>query len=152
METLNHTKDNPWCLRTAPGSSEYLAYVEERNTMTVLVCVVGKTVYEYNARCIEDFHRMLQASGDWMEWGGCDERKPPKPGTVEAWGRSSNNPNRGWYGLKMGLRGCFGAYVPPLMEALGLCELYHHPEGKWIRAIDLIGCSPWRPVLLQARA
>ena len=26
----------------------------------------------------------------------------------------------GWYGLKKGLRGRFGMYIPPLMEALGL--------------------------------
>ncbi len=34
--------------------------------------------------------------------------KTPR-GTVEAWGRSAKNPVNGWYGLKKGLRGRFGA-------------------------------------------
>ena len=29
----------------------------------------------------------------------------------------------GWYGMKKGLRGRFGVYMPPLMEALGLVEI-----------------------------
>ena len=48
-----------------------------------------------------------------------DEQKPAKAGTVEAWGRSPDNPIGGWYGLKKGLRGRFGMYIPPLMEHLG---------------------------------
>ena len=77
---------------------------------------------------------MLKAHGDWMDLGGADEQKPAKQGTVEAWGRSSNNPVAGWYGLKKGLRGRFGVYVPPLMEALGLCELEHNAKNNRIRA------------------
>jgi hypothetical protein len=53
---------------------------------------------------------------------------------VEAWGRSPSNPVKGWYGLKKGLRGRFGVYIPPLMEALGLCELEHNPKGNRMRA------------------
>ena len=62
------------------------------------------------------------------------EQKPAKEGTVEAWGRSPENPLGGWYGLKKGLRGRFGVYVPPLMEALGLCELEHNPKNNRMRA------------------
>ena len=57
-------------------------------------------------------------AGGWVELGGADEQKPAKEGTVEAWGRSPANPINGWYGLKKGLRGRFGVYIPPLMEAL----------------------------------
>jgi hypothetical protein len=64
-----------------------------------------------------------------------DELKPAKEGTVEAWGRSEGNPVGGWYGLKKGLRGRFGMYVPPLMEALGLAELEHNPRNNRMRAI-----------------
>ena len=39
--------------------------------------------------------------------------------TAKAWGRSPENPVKGWYGLKKGLRGRFGMYLPPLLEALG---------------------------------
>ncbi|HRF82205.1 MAG TPA: hypothetical protein PL070_19190, partial [Flavobacteriales bacterium] len=65
---------------------------------------------------------------------GADEQKPAKEGTVEAWGRSGTNPVKGWYGLKKGLRGRFGVYVPPLMEALGLVELTHEAKGNKMRA------------------
>ena len=69
-----------------------------------------------------------------VELGGTDEQKPAKEGTVEAWGRSSANPIGGWYGLKKGLRGRFGVYLPPLMEALGLCELEHNQKNNRMRA------------------
>ena len=77
---------------------------------------------------------MLKKHGDWMELGSADEQKPAKDGTVEAWGRAENNPVGGWYGLKKGLRGRFGMYVPPLMEKLGLAELTHDPKGNKMRA------------------
>lgn len=86
----------------------------------MLVCTVGKTVLLYDARCLDDLLIMLREHGDCMELGSADEQKAAKDGTVEAWGRSSDNPIGGWYGLKKGLRGRFGMYLPPLMEALGL--------------------------------
>lgn len=101
---------------------------------SVLVCTVGKTILQYDARCIDDLHAMLKAHGDWMELGSADEQKPAKPGTVEAWGRSADNPIGGWYGLKKGLRGRFGMYVPPLLEELGLAELEHNPKNNRMRA------------------
>lgn len=86
-------------------------------------------------RCLADLHAMLVAHGDWMELGSADEQKPAKDGTVEAWGRSPRNPIGGWYGLKKGLRGRFGMYVPPLLEALGIVELTHEARGNRVRAI-----------------
>jgi hypothetical protein len=77
---------------------------------------------------------MLKKAGGWVELGGADEQKPAKEGTVEAWGRSEANPVGGWYGLKKGLRGRFGVYVPPLMEELGLCELEHNAKNNRMRA------------------
>ena len=134
MASLNRPKTNPWRLKTPPGTSEYTMHVEEKDGKQVLVCTVGKTVLLYDSRCIEDLHKMLKAAGDWVELGGADEQKPAKAGTVEAWGRSPKNPVGGWYGLKKGLRGRFGVYVPPLMEALGLCELEHNPKNNRMRA------------------
>ena len=49
-------------------------------------------------------------------------------------GRSANNPVGGWYGLKKGLRGRFGMYIPPLMEALGLAEVTHDARGNKMKA------------------
>jgi hypothetical protein len=134
MTLLDRKKDNPWQLKTPPGTSAYTMHVEEKDGKTVLACTVGTTVLYYDARAIEDLHAMLKQAGDWVELGGADEQKPAKEGTVEAWGRSPQNPVGGWYGLKKGLRGRFGVYIPPLMEALGLVELEHNPKGNRMRA------------------
>ena len=128
------TTDDPWRLKTPPLSSDYTMHRETRDGVEVIVCTVGKTVLLYDARAIEDLHAMLRAHGDWMDLGSADEGKPAKAGTVEAWGRSPDNPVGGWYGLKKGLRGRFGVYVPPLLEALGLCELEHQPRDNRMRA------------------
>ena len=128
------TKDKPWQLKTPPGTSEYTMHIEEKDGKEVLVCTVGRTVLLYDIRCINDLHAMLKKHGDWMDLGGADEQKPAKEGTVEAWGRSEKNPVKGWYGLKKGLRGRFGVYLPPLMEALGLAEVTHEAKGNRMRA------------------
>lgn len=120
---------------TPPGTSEYTMHKDESKDPPILVCTVGKTVLHYHLRCITDLHQMLKEHGDWMLLGSADEQKPAAEGTVEAWGRSENNPVGGWYGLKKGLRGRFGMYLPPLMEALGLAELEHNPKNNRMRAI-----------------
>ncbi len=129
------TKENPWKLKTPPQTSEYEMYKDVRDNKEVIVCVVGSTTLLYDDRCLEDLHSMLKAHGDWMDLGGADEQKPVKEGTVEAWGRSVDNPAGGWYGLKKGLRGRFGVYVPPLMEELGLAEVTHDAKNNKMRAI-----------------
>jgi hypothetical protein len=131
---LTRDKDHLWELKTPPGSSEYTMHVETKDGVRVLVCTVGKTVLLYDARCVDDLHAMLEDRDDWVELGGADEQKAAKEGSVEAWGRSPGNPVGGWYGLKKGLRRRFGVYVPPLMEALGLCELEHLPKNNRTRA------------------
>jgi len=100
-----------------------------------LVCVVGKTKLGYRLCAIEDLHAMLKAHGDWIALGSADEQKPAAEGTVEAWARSSANPVGGWYGTKKGLRGRFGMYMPPLLEALGLAELEHNARNNRMRAL-----------------
>lgn len=129
------TSDDPWVLKTPPGTAEYTMYKDESVQPPVLVCVVGKTRLGYQWRAVEDLHTMLVAHGDWMELGAADEQKPAKDGTVEAWGRSPDNPVGGWYGTKKGLRGRFGLYVPPLLEALGLVELEHNARNNRVRAL-----------------
>jgi hypothetical protein len=134
MAEIKGTKERPWELKTPSGTSEYSMYKDETHNPPILVCTVGKTVLNYDLRCINDLYEMLKQHGDWMELGSADEQKPAKEGTVEAWGRSSNNPIGGWYGLKKGLRGRFGMYLPPLMEELGLVELEHNPKNNRMRA------------------
>ena len=129
------TKDSPWELTTPSGSSQYVMYRDETANPPAIVCVVGKTELRYQLRAIEDLHAMLKKHGDWMAMGSADEQKPAAEGTVEAWARSPKNPVGGWYGLKKGLRGRFGMYMPPLLEALGLAEIEHNPKNNRMRAL-----------------
>jgi len=128
------TRENPWNLKTAPGTSEYQMWRDEAADPPALVCQVGSTQLKYHLRCIEDLHSMLKEYGDWMPLGAADEQKAAADDTVEAWGRSEGNPVGGWYGLRKGYRGRFGMYLPPLLEALGLAELTHDPKNNRMRA------------------
>jgi hypothetical protein len=134
MKNKIGTKENPLKLKTPPLTSEYTMHVDVKDGKDILVCTVGKTVLHYDYRALEDLHAMLKKHGGWMELGSADEQKPAREGTVEAWGRSEKNPVGGWYGLKKGLRGRFGMYIPPLMEALGLAEVTHDPKGNTMRS------------------
>jgi hypothetical protein len=134
MAKTEGTKENPWKLKTAPGTSAYEMYKDEAADPPALVCQVGSTQLRYHLRCIEDLHAMLKKHGDWLPLGGADEQKDAADGTVEAWGRSPKNPVKGWYGLKKGYRGRFGVYLPPLLEKLGLAELEHGPKNNRVKA------------------
>jgi hypothetical protein len=134
MASGKGTKDDPWKLKTPPLTSDYEMYLDKKDEKELIVCVVGKTTLLYDRRAIEDLHDMLKKRGGWLELGSADEQKPAKEATVEAWGRSESNPVGGWYGLKKGLRGRFGMYMPPLLEALGMAEVEHNPRGNRMRA------------------
>ena len=129
------TKDDPWMLTTPPGKSSYTAYRDEAAEPPALVVIVGSTELRYRLSCIDDLHAMLAQHGDWMALGNADEQKPAAAGTVEAWARSPENPVGGWYGLKKGLRGRFGVYMPPLLEALGMAEVTHDAKNNQMRAV-----------------
>jgi len=106
------TASDPWILTTPPGKSEFEAWRDDDGNPPALVVQVGTTQLRYQLRCIDDLHAM-----------------------VEAWGRSPANPVGGWYGLKKGLRGRFGNYVPPVLEALGLAEVEHNARNNRMRAL-----------------
>jgi hypothetical protein len=129
------TREKPWVVKTPSGGSEYQAFRDETSNPPALVCQVGSTEVRYQLRCLTDLQTMLKAHGDWMALGNADEQKPAAEGTVEAWARSPKNPVGGWYGLKKGLRGRFGNYVPPVMEALGLAEVEHNPKNNRMRGV-----------------
>jgi hypothetical protein len=129
------TKEDPWVLKTPPGTSEYLMYRDESAIPPALTCIVGSTTLGYQLRAIDDLHAWLKESGDWVPLGSADEQKEATPGTVEYWGRSKDNPVGGWYGLKKGLRGRFGMYLPPLLEVLGYAEVEHNPRSNRMRAL-----------------
>jgi hypothetical protein len=128
------TKEDPWQLKTPPLSSDYSMYRDTVADPPVLVCKVGSTRLTYLERAVDDLREMLIAHGDWMPLGAADEQKDAASGTVEEWARSPENPVGGWYGQRKGYRGRFAMYVPPLLEALGLAELEHHPRANRVRA------------------
>ncbi len=128
-------REDPWLLTTPPGKSAFEAYRDPGATPPALVVQVGTTELRYHLSCIEDLHTMLAARGDWMPLGNADEQKPAADDTVEAWGRDPANPVGGWYGLKKGLRGRFGNYVPPVLEVLGLAEVEHNARNNRMRAL-----------------
>lgn len=134
MAIGNGTREDPWRLVTAPGSSSYEMWRDTDADPPALVCQVGSTQLRYQLRAIEDLRNWLQGRGDWVDLGGADEQRPAVPGSVEAWGRAADNPVGGWYGLRKGYRGRFGVYLPPLLEALGFAELTHEAKGNRIRA------------------
>jgi uncharacterized protein DUF6855 len=129
------SKDDPWQLTTPPGTSAYSMYRDADADPPALVCHVGSTTLRYHLRAIDDLHGWLKSQDDWVPLGAADESKPAADGTVEAWGRSPDNPVGGWYGLRKGYRGRFGMYLPPLLEALGLAEVTHDPRNNKMRAL-----------------
>ncbi|SRR5208282_2938778 len=104
------TKEDPWVLKTPPGSSEYMMHKDEQAKPAVLVCQVGATKLTYDQRAIEDLHAWPSEQGDWVPLGG-------------------------WYGLRKGYRGRFGMYLPPLLEELGLAEVTHDARNNRMRAL-----------------
>jgi hypothetical protein len=128
------TKDDPWVLKTPPGTSEFTMYRDDAGDPPSLVCQVGSTKLSYRAEAIDDLVAWLREQGDWVLLGSTDEGKDPAPDTVEEFGRSSSNPVGGWYGLRKGYRGRFGMYLPPLLEALGLAEVTHDGRKNRMRA------------------
>ena len=129
------TADDPWLLTTAPGTSTFAMHEDRAADPPVLVCQVGTTKLLYDLRAVADLHAWLLSQADWVPLGAADEKKDAAPGTVEAFGRSADNPVGGWYGLRKGYRGRFGMYLPPLLERLGLAELTHDARNNRMRAV-----------------
>ena len=65
MQTETGTKENPWKLKTPPGTSEYQMYKSEKDGKEILVCTVGTTILHYDYRCLADLHLMLKKHGGW---------------------------------------------------------------------------------------
>jgi hypothetical protein len=99
------TEDDPWMLKTPPGTSEFKAYRDKAADPPAVVVWVDKTELRYHLRCIDYLHMMLKVRGDWMPLGSADEQKPAGEGTVEAWGRSAKTP---WAGGTVSRRACVG--------------------------------------------
>lgn len=133
MASGNGTEDDPWKLNTPLGKAEFEMHIDEDKD--VLHCQVGKTWLHYRRTALDDLHAMLMEHGDWMELGNKDEKAETKPGTVEHWARSEDNPVKGWYGLRKGYRGRFASYVSPVLARLGKVEFEKRGRSVWVRAI-----------------
>jgi len=53
------TRESPWRLKTAPGTSEYEMWRDETADPPALVCQVGTTQLKYQLRAIDDLHAWL---------------------------------------------------------------------------------------------
>ncbi len=60
------TKEDPWVLKTPPGSSGYTMHKDEQAKPPVLVRQVGAAKLTYDLRAIEDLHVWLSQQGDWV--------------------------------------------------------------------------------------
>jgi hypothetical protein len=128
------TRDDPWVLKTPPGTSEYQMYRDEAADPPQLVCQVGSTRLTYHLRAIDDLHTWLREQGDWVPLGAADEQKPAAEGTVEAFGRSPDNPAGGWYGLRKGTEADSGC----------TCLRCSRRSGwpSWSTTLATTGCAP----------
>jgi hypothetical protein len=113
--------------------SEFEMHIDEYTD--VLHCQVGEAWQHYRRRGLEDLYTLLKNHGDWMELGDQDEEADTKPGTVEHWARSTENPVGGWYGLRKGCRGHFAHYVTPVLKEQSRAEFEKREQVWWVRAI-----------------
>ena len=133
--TGSGTVADPWTLKTPPGKSEYQAYRDETADPPALVVQVGTTELRYQLRCISDLERCCRTTATGCRSAAPTSRSRP-PRAASRRGRARpENPVGGWYGLKKGLRGRFGNYVPPVLEALGLAEVEHNARNNRMRAV-----------------
>ncbi len=78
--TGSGTRDDPWQLKTAPGTAGYEMWRDETADPPTLICQVGSTQLKYHLSAIDDLHGMLKAQGDWIPLGAADEQKPATEG------------------------------------------------------------------------
>jgi hypothetical protein len=75
MGKYTYFLDDPWHLKTLPGTSDYTIYLGEGTEPPVLVCEVGKTTLLCQARCVKDLVAMLTERRDGVLPGNTDEQK-----------------------------------------------------------------------------
>ena len=77
------TKEDPWQLTTAPGSSSYTMYRDDEADPPALVCVVGSTTLRYHSRAIEDLRDTWNAV---RGYGDLDGKLPKLPADFDELG------------------------------------------------------------------
>jgi len=66
MTIESRTKENPWKLKTPPGTSDYEMYIDQKDGKKIIVCTVGKIVLHYDYRAINDLNEILK---NFRLWG-----------------------------------------------------------------------------------
>ena len=129
------TKDDPWQLKTPPLTSEYEMYLDERDGND------GDRVRRRQDDAALRRPRDRRPARDARAARRLDgaraaptSRSRRRRARSRRGARRRDNPVGGWYGLKKGLRGRFGMYMPPLLEELGLAEVEHNPRNNRMRA------------------
>ena len=137
MATGSGTKDDPWVLKTPPGTLR-VPDVARRRRRPAGDRLPGRRDAARSTRRGRSTTstRWLKAQGDWVP---ARRRRRAEAGARRDRSRRGAAiraiPIGGWYGLKKGLRGRFGVYMPPLLEALGLAEVTHDAKNNQMRAI-----------------
>ena len=129
------TQDEPWQLKTAPGTSAYTMYRDPDADPPALVCQVGSTQLKYQLRAIEDLHAWLIEQGDWVELGAGDENKPAADGNRRGVGTLRRQSRRGLVRAAQGLPRALWDVPSPAAGSLGLAELTHESRRNRMRAI-----------------
>ena len=125
------TKDDPWVLKTPPGTSEYTMYRDEGADPPALGLSGGvprpsNTTSGPSTTCTPGWSSKATGSN----WARPTRRRTPRREPSRRGDGRRDNPVGGWYGLRNGYRGRFGMYLPPLLEALGLAEVTHDPQEQ----------------------
>ena len=127
--------DDPWVLRTPPGTSEYTMYRDDGADPPALVCQVGSTRLTYHAARVDDLHAWLREQGDWVPLGAADEQKPAKDGHRRGVGRGPS-PTRSAAGTACARATAAGSGCTcrRCSRSSGLAELEHQPRNNRMRA------------------
>ena len=88
------TKDDPWQLTTAPGSSAYTMYRDDEADPPLLVCQVGSTHAEVPRARDRRPARLAAEQGDWVPLGAADESKAAADGHGRGVGPRRGQPGR----------------------------------------------------------
>jgi hypothetical protein len=93
------TSEDPWVLKSPPGTSVYQMWKDEEADPPTLMCKVGTTMLSYQLRCLNDLQKMLEDHGDWMLLGRRMSRSRRRAERSSV-GALSYEPGGGWYGMK----------------------------------------------------
>ena len=133
--TGSGTPEDPWSLTTPPGKSTYRSTATRRPTRLRWSAWWARPRWATTCAPSPICIRCSRSTATGWRWATPTSRSRRPRAASRRGRRSPENPVGGWYGLKKGLRGRFGNYVPPVLEALGLAEVEHNARNNRMRAL-----------------